>query len=162
MSDKERQKELKDSVHKIWLAGLGALQTAEDESSKLFNTLVEKGKTYEGKGREQIKEVADEVKTRVGSAANKVKTEASGTWEKVEEKIDDAVTSSLGRFGVPSRDEIATLTKRVEELTRVVEQLKKPAPAPAPAKKTAAAPAKKAAAAPAKKTARKKPASPAN
>lgn len=145
MSDQERQNDLKDSVHKIWLAGLGALQTAEDESSKLFNNLVEKGKTYEGRGREQIKEVTEELKTKVESTANKVKAEASGTWEKVEERVDEAVTSSLGRFGVPSREEIATLTKRVEELTRVVEQLKTPTPAEAPKatprKKTAAKPA---------------------
>jgi poly(hydroxyalkanoate) granule-associated protein len=134
MSNKERQAELKESAHKIWLAGLGALQTAEEESSKLFSALVEKGKNYEGRSREQFKEVAEEIRGKVETTASKVKTEASGTWERVEEKIDDAVTSSLGRFGVPSRDEIATLTKRVEELTKVVEQLK--TPAEAPAKKT--------------------------
>jgi len=127
MSRKERQAELKESAHKIWLAGLGALQTAEEESSKLFNTSVEKGKGYEGRGRDQFKEVAEEIRSKVETAAGRVKTEASGTWEKVEEKIDAAVTSSFGRFGVPNRDEIATLTRRVEELTKVVEQLKTPA-----------------------------------
>ncbi|MEM1182666.1 MAG: phasin family protein, partial [Acidobacteriota bacterium] len=53
----------------------------------------------------------------------------------VEERLDDAVGNALNRLGVPSRDEIATLTRRVEDLTRVVEQLKDQ---PAPAKKPAA------------------------
>ena len=120
------QEDLKQSVHKVWLAGLGALQTAEEESSKLFHNLVEKGQQYEDRGREQFKEATGDLKEKVETAAGKMKSEASGTWERVEEKIDDSVNRSLNRFGVPSREEIATLTQRVEELTRVVEQLKNP------------------------------------
>ena len=136
MSDKQTQDELKASLNKIWLAGLGALQVAEEESSKLFTNLVEKGKEYETKGRAQAKEVSSEIKTKVEEAAQKVRGEATGTYEKFEDRIDAVMTSSLGRLGVPSREEIATLTRRVEELTKVVEELK-PA-TPARAKKTAA------------------------
>ena len=31
---------IRSSAHQIWLAGLGALSVAEDESGKLFKTLV--------------------------------------------------------------------------------------------------------------------------
>jgi poly(hydroxyalkanoate) granule-associated protein len=144
MSDKQAQDELKTSLNKIWLAGLGALQVAEEESSKLFSNLVEKGKEYETKGRAQAKEVSAEIKAKVEEAASKVEEaakkvrgEASGTFGKFEDRMDAAITSSLGRLGVPSRDEIATLTQRVEELTRVVEKLKTPAPAKATAAKKA-------------------------
>jgi len=35
--EKNTQDDLKDSVHRIWLAGLGALAAAEEEGSKLFS-----------------------------------------------------------------------------------------------------------------------------
>ena len=59
----------------------------------------------------------------------------------------DTVSMALGRLGVPTRSEIASLSKRVEELTRAVEGRKnRPAPARKPAPKSAAtATAKKAA-----------------
>ncbi len=125
------QTDLKENAHKIWLAGLGALQAAEEEGSKLFKNLVERGETFETRGREHFVEVKD----KVDHAAEKAVDQAGSTWEKVESKLDDAVTRALGRLGVPSRDEIATLTQRVEELTAVVEKLK-------PAKKAPAAKAK--------------------
>ncbi len=134
--DRDFQAELKDNAHKIWLAGLGALQAAEEEGSKMFKNLMERGQEFESRGREHYEGVKDQV----GNAAEDAKDRAGTTWEKVGSGIDEAVASALGRLGVPSRDEIATLTLRVEELTAVVEKLK-------PTKKTPAkkAPAKAAA-----------------
>ncbi|MEM7582704.1 MAG: phasin family protein [Acidobacteriota bacterium] len=122
--------DIKESAHKIWLAGLGALSAAEEEGSKIFKTLVERGENFENRGRVRYDEVKDSVKDSVDNATGEAKQRVGGAWDKVEERLDDAVTAALGRLGVPSRDEIATLTRRVEELTSVVEQLK-------PAKKTA-------------------------
>lgn len=119
MSDNKFQSELKDSVHKIFLAGLGALSTAEEEGSKLFNNLVERGETYENRG----KETWEGVKEKVDEARQKAKEQAGSTYGKVESQVDETVASALGRMGVPSRDEIATLTKRVEELTAQVEKM---------------------------------------
>ena len=124
---KDFQADLRDNAHKIWLAGLGALQAAEEEGSKLFKNLVERGETFQSRGREQYEEVKDKVE----DAAGKARDRAENTWEKVEHRLDDAVSAALGRLGVPSRDEIATLTQRVEELTAVVEKLKPAKKAPA-------------------------------
>lgn len=119
---KDVQHELKESANKIWLAGLGALAAAEEEGSKLFKNLVAKGEEWEGKGRKAFTSATDDVKDVVEDA----KDRASNTWGNLEGKLDDAVSAALQRFGVPSRDEIANLTKRVEELTALVEQLKAP------------------------------------
>ncbi len=124
---KDFQSDLRDNAHQIWLAGLGALQAAEEEGSKLFKNLVERGEEYQNLGRERF----DEVKDKVEDAAGKARDQAETTMGKLEHKIDDAVTAALGRVGVPSRDEIATLTQRVEELTAVVEKLKPAKKAPA-------------------------------
>lgn len=117
--DKTLQGELKESVHKIFLAGLGAMATAEEEGSKLFKNLVERGESYESRG----KETWEDMKSKVDEARSKAKDQAGSTFEKVESQVDDTVAAALGRMGVPSREEIATLTKRVEELTVQVEKL---------------------------------------
>ncbi|QQR72472.1 MAG: phasin family protein [Holophagales bacterium] len=122
----ELPKELKESVNKVWLAGLGALALAEEEGSKLFKSLVKKGEEYEVRGKAEIgkefgklKDIVVEVRGKAGRAIEEV----SG---KVGDKVDDQVTAALARLGVPSKDEIATLTARVEELTTLVEKLKAP------------------------------------
>ena len=116
--------ELKDSAQKIWLAGLGALSAAEQEGSKLFKSLVEKGEKFETRGKEAFGDAKEDVNEKVSEARSK----AESGWEKIEDRLDDVVSGALRRFGVPSREEISTLTQRVEELTKVVEGLKTPAP----------------------------------
>lgn len=105
---KRAQRELKESAQKIWLAGLGALSVAEQEGAKMFDRLVERGREFEGRGKERMEE-----------ARGKVHEAASD----VEERIDEKVASALRRFGVPSRDEIRELTRRVEELNAKIERL---------------------------------------
>lgn len=154
-SAKELQEEVLDSAHEVWLAGLGALSKAQDEGGKFFRTLVERGKELEGKGREK----AGEVKEKVGERMEEARKEARTRGEGLSKMVDERVSSMLERLGVPSRDEIQTLTERVEALNRRIEGMdggdqpaakkpaaKKPAAKKAPAKKTSAkkkTPAKK-------------------
>jgi poly(hydroxyalkanoate) granule-associated protein len=113
---KDGSKEIRDSAHKIWLAGLGALTSAEEEGAKVFNKLVEKGEAFEARGKEQLSKVQKSVEDAVGQAET--------SWEKLGDAFDDRVAAAINRLGVPSRDEIITLTNRVEELTLKVDQLK--------------------------------------
>lgn len=105
-------KELRESAQKIWLAGLGALAVAEEEGSKLFNRLVDRGRDWEDRGKERAQERVKSAKTRVERA-----------FEGVEEKVDKRVTEAMKRLGVPSRDEIRDLTRKVEELNAKIEAL---------------------------------------
>lgn len=114
--EKNVQDEIKDSVHRIWLAGLGALAAAEEEGSKLFSRLVERGRDVETRGKVEVDKVKAEVE--------KIKTKAENTFESWGEKFDERLTATLHRLGVPTRDEIRNLTQRVEELNAKVEQLK--------------------------------------
>ncbi len=111
--DKSLQDDLKESAHRIWLAGLGALAAAEQEGTKVFSRLVERGREFESKGREEAKEQFD-----------KARTKAESTWSDVSSKVDEAVAGAMHRLGVPTRDEIRTLTQKVEELTAKVETLR--------------------------------------
>jgi poly(hydroxyalkanoate) granule-associated protein len=125
-NEKNTQDDLKDSVHRIWLAGLGALAAAEEEGSKLFSKLVDRGRDVESKGKVEV----DKVNEKVRSGVDKAKAKAESAFENWGEKFDEKLTSALHRLGVPTRDEIHNLTKRVEDLNSKVEHLK-PRTAPA-------------------------------
>ena len=97
-----------DTAKKIWLAGLGALAVAEEEGGKLFSTLVAKGK--------KSSDWADLPERTVTGARTKLRTTAS----RLEEGLDEKVQTVLQRIGVPTRDEIVTLSRRVEALTKTL------------------------------------------
>ena len=119
-TEKNLQEDLKESAYRVWLAGLGALAAAGEEGAKAFNRLVDRGREYESRSKEDWKVQADKAKEQF----DKAKGKAEGQWEDWSEKIDEVLTRSLHRLGVPTRDEIRTLTQRVEELTAKVEGLK--------------------------------------
>ena len=128
--DKRIQEELRESAQRIWLAGLGALSVAEEEGSKMFTSLVERGERWEKEGRERAERGRERARSRV-----------SETVGEVESRIDERVTETMHRFGVPTRGEIRELSRRVEELNAKIDALHegrkaKPAGKKAPAKKT--------------------------
>ena len=110
---KKAQRDLKESAQKIWLAGLGALAVAEKEGARMFDRLVERGRDFEERGRERM----EEARSKVGGAVHDV-----------EDRLDERVAAALRRFGVPSRDEIRELTRRVEELNAKIERMTRGGP----------------------------------
>jgi len=141
-SAKEIQEEVRASAHQVWLAGLGAAARAQEKGEEYFHELVEQGRELEGKSRGKLRELVD-------TARDKVKSGAA----ELGEKLDERVTGVLHRLGVPNRDEIERLTRRVEELNAKVAGM---GPEPAAKKPAARKPAAKKPAA--KKPAAKKPA----
>jgi poly(hydroxyalkanoate) granule-associated protein len=120
---KQVQNEIAENAHQIWLAGLGAVATAQEEGGKLFKSLVEKGQDFEKVGRDKV----DQAK----GAVSGVKVVAESYWETFERTLDEKVTTVIHRIGVPTKDEIDTLTERVESLTVAIEKLRtKQAPKP--------------------------------
>lgn len=115
-TEKNAQEELKESVHRIWLAGLGALAAAEEEGGKIFSRLVDRGRDVESRGKVEV----DKVKAE----ADRFKAKAESTFENLGDKLDEKLTATLRRLGVPTRDEIRNLTQKVEELNAKIEQLK--------------------------------------
>lgn len=105
---KNAARELKESAQRIWLAGLGALAVAEEEGVRVFDNLVERGREWEGRSKERM----DEARSRVKQ-----------TVEDVESRVDEKVAAAMQRMGVPSRDEIRELTRRIEELNAKIERM---------------------------------------
>ena len=113
---KQVQTEITENAHQIWLAGLGAVATAQEEGSKLFKNLVVKGEGMEKAGMTKVEEAK--------GAVSGVKVVAESYWETFERTLDDKVTAVIHRIGVPTKDEIDTLTERVESLTAAIEKLR--------------------------------------
>ena len=113
---KEIPLELKESVHKIWLAGLGAFALAEEEGSKLFKDLVEKGQGFEGKTKT--------TKQKMVGGIDQIKNQLGSYFQKVEGAFNNGISMGLSKVGVPSKEEIELLTQRVEELMHSVDGLK--------------------------------------
>ena len=115
---------IRSSAHQIWLAGLGALSVAEDETGKLFKTLVKRGKTFELTAKDRVDEMRgkldqqfDEMKERFD-----VKKAASSTMDRIGDGFDESMTQMLHRLGLPTKREIEGLSKRVERLTKTLEE----------------------------------------
>jgi poly(hydroxyalkanoate) granule-associated protein len=131
---KAKKGQLRESAEQVWLAGLGALATAEEEGGKAFKGLVRKGKRYQ----KSLKKPVGDAKKTVEGTVEDVRGRAGKTWKKVEETFDSQVTVALHRLGVPTRKEITDLTLRVEALTRKLEGGPAKAKKPATKKKTVA------------------------
>jgi len=65
------------------------------------------------------------------SRAGDLQGDAKHAVARLTTPIEAGMTNAMHRLGVPTRKEIATLTKRVEELTRVVSKSKTRARKPA-------------------------------
>ena len=114
-------------------------------------------KDIRGEVESRVKDMGGDIDNRlegVRGQADSVRKQASTNWDKLEGIFDERVSRVLARLGIPTRDDINTLSKRVQELSRKVAMLDKKSGTTrrAPAKPKAAA-AKKAA--PKKTVARK-------
>lgn len=149
--DTQLAEAVRTSAQQIWQAGLGAFAKAQEEGGKVFAKLVKEGTELQKRTQQLANGKVSEVTGTVVKMADNVSKQAAGSWDKLEQVFEDRVSRSLKSLGVPTQDDIQTLTKRVEELSKAVAALsgKKPA-----ATKTAAKPAaKKAVAKPAAKKA---------
>lgn len=108
-------------AREMWLAGLGALSVAEEAGSQVFEALVEEGRSWEEKRREETKQTAEQVQ--------KLTEESSRTIEAVEQRVRDEVNEALQKLGVPHqddvdelRDQLDALADRMDDLTAAIRE----------------------------------------
>ncbi|WP_149193387.1 phasin family protein [Luteimonas suaedae] len=126
-------KGLSESAQQIWLAGVGAFGRAQAEGAKLFEALVKEGLNVEQNARKFAGGRADVVRDAVESSVGQARHRATDTWDRLEKVFEDRVQRALVKLGVPSRDDLADLARRVEILTT---ELRRQSSTPA-ARKTA-------------------------
>jgi poly(hydroxyalkanoate) granule-associated protein len=121
-----------DSAQHIWLAGMGAFGRAQEEGTKLFETLVREGSTLESKTRKMASGGANAVRDAVENRVGAVKERAADTWDRLEKVFEDRVQRALTRLGVPGRDDLRELSARVDALNAELRKQGNRATSPAP------------------------------
>jgi poly(hydroxyalkanoate) granule-associated protein len=148
---------IKESAQQIWLAGLGAFAKAQEEGSKVFETLVKEGGTIQMRTRAVAEEKLGEVTGKATKVAGEISKQATQSWDKLEQVFEQRVERALNRLGVPTSKEIQALIARVEELNASVQNLGGKPAAKAPTARATKKPAAKKVAKTAPKAAAAKP-----
>lgn len=97
-------------LRKAALAGLGIVTLREEKVKEIVNELIEQGELSKEEGNQFIKEFRE----RVGK--NKVE---------LEKKIGDILRRSLDKMNLVSREELARLAERQQELLARMERLER-------------------------------------
>jgi len=113
---KEVQAGMTESAYRLWLASLGAVALAQEAGGKVFSDLVKRGREIES----QVRLKPPDMQARLRGATDRAKDAVHDLGK----SVDHQVTAALHRIGVPTRDEVATLGRRVELLTASIEKLK--------------------------------------
>lgn len=118
---------VRESAHQIWLAGLGAFAKAQEEGNKVFEALVKEGEAIQARTRKVAEDKVVDLTAK-----------ATGTWDRLEKVFEDRVARALHSLGVPTKQDVQALSRRVAELTDAVQRLTGEAPATkAPARRRA-------------------------
>lgn len=114
VKDSQLSATIRESAQQIWLAGLGAFAKAQHEGNRVYDALIREGEAIQQKTRKVTEDKVTEMAAR-----------ATGTWDKLEQVFENRVARSLNSLGVPTKDDVAQLAKRVAELKAEVEKLNK-------------------------------------
>lgn len=99
----------------IWLAGLGAFSRAEEEGSKMFDSLVKVGEELESK--------TVEITDQTVKVAEKTKESVTDTKDKVEKLLDHGVSTSLNKIGLVTTKDVQHLEGLIIALHQKVDAL---------------------------------------
>ncbi len=114
---------ISDRAREIWLAGLGAFAVAQTEGRKIFDTMVAEGERIETATRSVATSATRDLKQNVEGRISFVRDTAEDQINKLEKVFETRVGKTLSLLGVPSKEDIQTLSKRVAELSKEVKAL---------------------------------------
>ena len=137
---KSNPKQLSNGVHasaqQIWQAGLDALAKTQQEGGKVISRLAKEGSSLQKRTRKIAEDKASDFSDGFFTITNNVGKQASDSWGKLEQVIEQTVTRSLTGLGLSTQKELLALHKRIDDLTKSA--VKKPVGKKAAAKKATA------------------------
>ena len=115
----------------MWLAGLGAVATVEEEGTKFYENLRETSTDRLKKLQEEATALFDDLvkrgekfeRDRIDPMISDMGRPTKELAEQVEETVAGSVEKTLAKLDVPTRTEVHTLTEQVERLTAQVQEL---------------------------------------
>ena len=105
------------------MASLGAVSLVRKQGNAIVENLVNETKSLQDRAQQLANNVSGDVRKQVEEVVGKVKTAANDNFSFIEERVGNGVSRVLDRMGVPSKEDIVELSKRVAELSRQVKAL---------------------------------------
>jgi poly(hydroxyalkanoate) granule-associated protein len=102
-------KSLTEMARKVMLATIGAVALAQEEAEVFIKKLIERGEIAEKDGRKMMDDLKEKRKKRAKSA---------------EDELESRVSQILDRTGVPTKSDVETLSAKITELTKKIDELK--------------------------------------
>lgn len=115
--DSQLAASVKESAQQIWLAGMGAFSKAQAEGGKVFEALMKEGQALQKKTQGLAEDRISAVTSKMTAVAGGVSDKAGAQWDKLESIFEQRVAKALNNMGVPSRKDIDSLIKRIDELS---------------------------------------------
>jgi poly(hydroxyalkanoate) granule-associated protein len=116
-----------NTLHRIWLAGLGAAVKAQRGAPQLMEDLVDEGARVHsetrGAAEKALRELIGDTKATLDKRVGQVKGRASDALDNLEKMFQTRVHRVLTQLGVPSAEEVEALSERVTVLNDSVKQL---------------------------------------
>ena len=117
---------MKDSAQQIWLAGMGAFAKAQQEGTKVFETLVKDGTKLQ-EATQQAQAKVTEAAHKMSAMASDMGQRASGHMDKLEGIFEERVAKALQSMGLPTAQDLADLQARVASLEAQLAEKSTPA-----------------------------------
>lgn len=122
-----------DRLRDTWYATLSALTSAEENLEQQVRLLLKRNKisTKDASGMiddvrsligRERKRALKELEARIGTLQGRVRKERKA----LSRLVSDTVQGTLSRFNIPSRQEVAELTRKVDQLSRKIDAFPRP------------------------------------
>jgi len=138
--------EITDQLEHVFMAGLGALSDAQKQGAKTFDALVKEGEKFRKKTTSRTETLIDDVQDTIRDMADDAQSKATGLIDQVRDKsrldklqgaFDARVADTMDRLNVPSKNDINSLNRKLNQIIRMLKDQDKPAAKPKATRKKA-------------------------
>jgi len=116
-----------DGMSQIWLAGLGAVSKAQRGTPQVLQELIAEGAKVQAKTRgaaeKAVRSMVSDVRAAVNGRVEDMLGQASSAINDLEKIFQNRVHRALTQIGVPSAEDIAALSERIDALSAGIEKL---------------------------------------
>ena len=116
-----------ETMNQIWLAGLGAMAKAHQGAPQMLHNLAAEGARIQantrGSAQKALGGLVSDMKATIDSGMSQVRGQAGDALDNLETIFQTRVRRALTQLGVPSSDDVASLSKRVDKLNASIDKL---------------------------------------
>lgn len=115
------------ALHEVWLAGLGAASKARRGTPELWEELISEGARVHGRTSNAAEKLTRAwlggMQSRITTRVGEVQGKTADVLDNLEKIFQTRVQRALTQLGVPSAEEVALLSRRVDELNSGIDKL---------------------------------------